>query len=311
MFKKLLIILPAIAILSGCATPIYRKPISIETKNNIYSDQIILNSNQRKLHAEPISKPEDDVNGAMLAPAMGFTSLAGGIGGGIGGLLGNMLASGIYKLEIRHAEKKMQPISQSFNNYDLIGYFKINLSEELNKIKWLKIKNSSLQFRLKESDEKKIAQQSNEDTVFFASVSYQMSYPLNAVKLEANIKIDKKIPKYGSFLTLYNNNFTYIYYLPKGIENSKAVKVWSDNNDQLIKNVLQDGSRIVAKQIVKDVDDSNSNLYLSMQDKKNINFIDDYRQSLSGKLISKNGDLYIIRMPDDTIYIVNENALSK
>ncbi len=192
------------------------------------------------------------------------------------------------------AQNVILPLSNEMLNFDVVTVFKAQLQDQLSKTQGFKINNAA-----------------QENGALSVMTRYRLNNNFTALMMSADVKAYVTNAKNKDETTsLYRNHFTYIYYLPKSEDDRyQIVQNWMQNDNQLIKQTLRTASSSLAQWIAIDINNPNANLYANMKNAHSMHFFDEDQQELAGKLITMSNGLYIIRMSDDRVYIVNQNAL--
>lgn len=318
--KNLVLIMTALVIVSGCVSvPAYRKPLDLSANTKVNSARLLVNSEQKELLPEAKFVPADYNTGytntfANNQLAAGASPAAVVAGSGLGAVLGVMIVEGIENHQIKNAEKDMVPIKNELYSFQMLPYFKEQLIDQFDKVNSVKIKDVAIDNGTVSTPTaiRHMTYTLPEDAIVVVTTNYQLSNNFTALVVNADVRLYGKDPRdlYGES-TIYQNMFTYINYLPKNIQNrQQAVSLWSQDNGQYIKTALKQAANSLSQWIATDIANPSSDLYANMKNNQTIHFTGDYHQPQKAKLIGTENDLYVVRDPDDTLSIVNMNALT-
>lgn len=257
-------------------------------RGNIHADQAVINTNQREIN-----------------PEYNALSAAGQ------GLIGDLIITGINHHKAKKANKEIIPIRNALTNYDFPKKASAKIAAQLRQIKWLKLVRTSMTDHLKTNQIDSMLRTQNPNTVLAVNLSYKLRPSFTGLVAEADVTLysrDKAARK--GVRKLYNNQFYYVYSLPKKDHNTKAdTKIWTANNGRLLKTELNNAASALARMIAQDIKNPNMNLYKGLAGKREIKFVGSMRFDQRGKVMQQNGNQYTVRVSNGTLYTINQHAI--
>lgn len=313
MLKKLTTISIILSCLfaAGCTPPVYRKPITMQNRQLIKSDDVVISTNQHTI--VPINPDDDNLNPDPLIGIpenSGF--VAAGAGGLIGGLVGGLILQGIDHHELTVATKKLTPVRKNLSNFDFMPIFENAVAINLQNNQWLKIKNKDLKYNIKKQDINSILNNPKYNTVLLVKTQYGLDRFFHVLMVNVFVVLDYYDQQSHTTHSLFKNRYEYFSSLDVKTTNRKqAIQVWDKNHDALLKSKLMKSAQLIGKMITLDINNPNANLYKKMNTPV-IHYNSPFLGRQTGKVVAKINADWIVRTPDDTLHAFRApNVLKK
>lgn len=304
--KVLLALLPFL--LAGCTT--FRQPMTMASRTKVHSDQAVLNTNQREI--KPDLNIQQPLTSATVPASMPnqYNPAVGAAGGLIGSFIGQLIVTGINHHRIKVAEKDIKPIRNELIDYHFMRKLSHQVKSQLRQIHWLKLKKTTYKFGISKDLKSYLINNAKQNTTLFVGATYALNSDFNALFVKAVVELDKQDRQNDKgYKVLYKNRFTYLLRLPKQDHNRRTSTAdWVKAHGSKLKRALNQASREIAKMIAMDINNPQKKAYESMTNAQVIRFSDEFGDRLSGRLMKKTANGYIVRISDGSLYAFNPAA---
>lgn len=302
MFKKfylVFLIIPCFLFV-GC-TPNLRTPMTLANRQKIRSDELVVNMMQHNI------QPSIGDSGDIITPVTTFSEtnsmspMAAGLGGMMGGMIGGIILDAMHHHQLNVATKEMSPIQTNLKNFHYSAAFRASLTPQLNNIKWLKIKDSDLQYQLTSKKRKALLHDPKTPTILFVAVKYNIDTFFKTLFVRVSVQLDHESRKQNREI-LFQNNYIYFVNVDKKIKTLKERVAWWDDHIDFIKTHLTQSTQLIGRMIALDIEIPDHDPYQKMQTQV-VKFNPPFQSPRqTGKIAATVGNNVIVRAPDETMY---------